>query len=123
MFTLFSIIIVVIVFSFLFLIESTFHFHFSLTDLSVFSFFCYRFAKCNCRNRTEVFDKTLHAIRIDLDHYNLSIVRVSNKDEGTFQCQVQRTMDAHEARSERVQLTLIGKIERFLDEFSINFRF
>lgn len=43
-----------------------------------------------------------------LDHYNLSIVHVSNKDEGIFQCQVQRTMNAHEARSERVHLTLIG---------------
>ncbi|CAF0720908.1 unnamed protein product [Adineta steineri] len=42
-----------------------------------------------------------------LNHYNLSIVHVSNKDEGIFQCQVQRTMDAHEARSERVRLTLI----------------
>ncbi|CAF1231043.1 unnamed protein product [Adineta ricciae] len=42
-----------------------------------------------------------------LNHYNLSIVHVSNKDEGIFQCQVQRTMDAHEARSERVRLTII----------------
>lgn len=33
---------------------------------------------------------------------------MSNKDEGIFQCQVQRTMNAHEARSERVHLTLIG---------------
>ncbi len=46
-----------------------------------------------------------------LDHYNLSIVHVSNKDEGIFQCQVQRTMNAHEARSERVHLTLIGMID------------
>ncbi|CAF3483535.1 unnamed protein product [Rotaria sordida] len=43
-----------------------------------------------------------------LNHYNLSIVHVSNKDEGIFQCQVQRTMNAHEARSERVHLTLIA---------------
>ncbi|UJR28849.1 hypothetical protein I4U23_010073 [Adineta vaga] len=42
-----------------------------------------------------------------LNHYNLSIVHVSNKDEGIFQCQVQRTMNAHEARSERVRLTII----------------
>jgi hypothetical protein len=48
------------------------------------------------------------AISFCLDHYNLSIVHVSNKDEGIFQCQVQRTMDAHEARSERVRLTLIS---------------
>ncbi|CAF3704301.1 unnamed protein product [Adineta steineri] len=41
------------------------------------------------------------------NHYNLSIIHVSNKDEGVFQCQVQRTMNANEARSERVQLTLI----------------
>ncbi|CAF3151348.1 unnamed protein product [Rotaria socialis] len=43
-----------------------------------------------------------------LHHYNLSIVHVSNKDEGIFQCQVQRTMNAHEARSERVHLILIA---------------
>ncbi|CAF0792982.1 unnamed protein product [Adineta ricciae] len=42
-----------------------------------------------------------------LNHYNLSIIHVSNKDEGIFQCQVQRTMNANEARSERVHLTLI----------------
>ncbi len=36
---------------------------------------------------------------------------MSNKDEGIFQCQVQRTMNAHEARSERVHLTLIGIID------------
>lgn len=35
-------------------------------------------------------------------------MHVSNKDEGVFQCQVQRTMNANEARSERIQLTLIG---------------
>lgn len=45
---------------------------------------------------------------MDLDHYNLSIVDVSNADEGIFQCQIQRTMHANEARSERVQLTILG---------------
>ncbi|CAF3478455.1 unnamed protein product [Rotaria sp. Silwood1] len=48
------------------------------------------------------------SINEHLNHYNLSIVHVSNKDEGIFQCQVQRTMNAHEARSERVHLTLIA---------------
>ncbi|CAF3420390.1 unnamed protein product [Rotaria sp. Silwood1] len=43
-----------------------------------------------------------------LNHYNLSITDVSNKDEGIFQCQIQRTMHAHEARSERVRLTVIA---------------
>ena len=46
---------------------------------------------------------------ICIDHYNLSIVNASNRDEGTFQCQVQRTMDAHEARSARIQLILMSK--------------
>ncbi len=55
-----------------------------------------------------------------LDHYNLSIVHVSNKDEGIFQCQVQRTMNAHEARSERVHLTLIGMIDTW-DSFFIQY--
>lgn len=36
-------------------------------------------------------------------------MNVSDKDEGIFQCQIQRTMNALEARSERVQLTVIGK--------------
>ena len=49
-----------------------------------------------------------------LDHYNLTIIQVSNKDEGIFQCQVQRTMSANEARSERVQLTLIGDKKIFV---------
>jgi len=43
---------------------------------------------------------------------------VSNKDEGIFQCQVQRTMNAHEARSERVHLTLIGMIDTWDRFFS-----
>ncbi|CAF3867571.1 unnamed protein product [Rotaria sp. Silwood2] len=43
-----------------------------------------------------------------LNHYNLSITNVSHKDEGIFQCQIQRTMYAHEARSERVRLTVIA---------------
>jgi len=34
---------------------------------------------------------------------------VSNTDEGIFQCQIQRTVRANEARSERVQLNLIGR--------------
>lgn len=37
---------------------------------------------------------------------------VSNIDEGIFQCQIQRTMHANEARSERVQLTILS-IDRF----------
>ena len=44
-----------------------------------------------------------------LDHYNLSIMHVSNRDEGIFQCQIQRTMRAFEARSRRVHLTLISR--------------
>ncbi|UJR20750.1 hypothetical protein I4U23_023868 [Adineta vaga] len=48
------------------------------------------------------------AVNERLNHYNLSIIHVSNKDEGIFQCQVQRTMNANEARSERVHLTLIA---------------
>ncbi|CAF1010595.1 unnamed protein product [Rotaria sordida] len=43
-----------------------------------------------------------------LNHYNLSITDVSDKDEGIFQCQIQRTMYAHEARSNRVRLTVIA---------------
>ncbi|CAF3628598.1 unnamed protein product [Rotaria socialis] len=43
-----------------------------------------------------------------LNHYNLSITDVSDKDEGIFQCQIQRTMRAHEARSERVHLTVVA---------------
>lgn len=45
-----------------------------------------------------------------LDHYNLSISHVSNDDEGVFQCQIQRTKQANEARSERVQLIILGMI-------------
>jgi hypothetical protein len=38
---------------------------------------------------------------------------VSNTDEGIFQCQIQRTVRANEARSERVQLNLIGRAKTY----------
>jgi hypothetical protein len=53
-------------------------------------------------------NKSLLFFLFCLDHYNLSIIHVRNSDEGIFQCQIQRTMQANEARSERIQLTLIG---------------
>jgi len=46
-----------------------------------------------------------------LDHYNLSISKVTSHDEGIYQCQVERTMLANEARSERVYLNVIGRNE------------